>query len=356
MIKKTGSVDNDRHLAALDGVRGFAAFSVVLFHIGQWFNAPFASNSGLAVDLFFLLSGYVLTLAYADRLDTDISAFRFMVIRLFRLMPLVILGTIISAVYTIIRVYIKHEELGISNISTAAFLGLFNLPYLTAPHSLGGGQVFPLNGPQYSLFFEIAINAIWASLALFRLKLLAGIISLVCFAIIIHIGILGGDTPSTFAAGFPRVTASFFAGVVIFHFSRTVAYWRWWPRIFLSCIIVTIFIFYSSKLSFFGEIVWVITVSPLLVLSGACTELKGRFRSLALASGRLSYPVYVLHYPIFTWVNGVYQTLVQSRDILIEGILSVAIITFSSFFILKFYDEPIRHRLNKYLKLRKKSD
>ncbi len=62
-------MDIDKHHAALDGIRGFAAVSVVVFHVGHWLDAPIALNSGLAVDLFFLLSGYVLTRAYGEKLN-----------------------------------------------------------------------------------------------------------------------------------------------------------------------------------------------------------------------------------------------------------------------------------------------
>ena len=78
------------HYAALDGLRGVAAFSVLLYHLGHWLNKPFlASNAGLAVDFFFCLSGYVLSVAYRARLDSGMPATTFMRVRLIRLMPMV---------------------------------------------------------------------------------------------------------------------------------------------------------------------------------------------------------------------------------------------------------------------------
>jgi peptidoglycan/LPS O-acetylase OafA/YrhL len=75
-----GVLEQDKHYAALDGLRGFAAVSVVIFHIGHWLDMPsLAANAGLAVDVFFCLSGYVLSLAYGKRLGKTLSSFDFFV-------------------------------------------------------------------------------------------------------------------------------------------------------------------------------------------------------------------------------------------------------------------------------------
>ncbi|MCJ2058298.1 acyltransferase [Methylobacterium sp. J-048] len=343
-------MDDERHQAALDGVRGFAAFSVVLFHIGHWLDAPLASNSFLAVDLFFLLSGYVLTLAYDGRLAFDLPVGHFIVLRLVRLMPLVILGTMMSAVYVILRIHVKHDDLSISDLATAVVLGAVDLPYLTAPLVIGGNQAFPLNGPQFSLFLEVVINIVWASSAFLRNKWVACFIAIVCFGALATIGHLGGDTPETFISGFPRVGASFLGGIAIFHLDRALAPSRWWSTTFWICCVVTLATFYAPKLPTAYQITWIATVSPLLVLSGARTILRGRIRSAALFGGRLSYPIYILHYPVFVWINGVYQIIIKRRDIAIEGAALMLIITLVSFVVLKIYDEPVRNRINKWLK------
>ena len=93
------------HYAALDGLRGVAAFSVLLYHLGHWLNKPFlASNAGLAVDFFFCLSGYVLSVAYRARLDSGMPATTFMRIRLIRLMPMIVIGTLFSSGYLAVRI------------------------------------------------------------------------------------------------------------------------------------------------------------------------------------------------------------------------------------------------------------
>jgi peptidoglycan/LPS O-acetylase OafA/YrhL len=93
--------NQSNRLPALDGLRGFAAISVLIFHMGLWLNIPsLAPNSYLAVDLFFCLSGYVLPLAYQHRMDS-LPTLLFLRIRLVRLMPLIVLATAISASYMV---------------------------------------------------------------------------------------------------------------------------------------------------------------------------------------------------------------------------------------------------------------
>lgn len=347
-------MEDARHYATLDGVRGFAALSVVVFHIGHWFGTPLAPNSGLAVDLFFLLSGYVLTLAYKRRLATTMSALRFTVIRMIRLMPLVVLGTLISAAYAVLHIHFKHEDVAVSSLVLATLLGALNVPYLRAPLPIGGNQIFPLNGPQYSLFLEIVCNALWATFGRMSHLIPAALAAAICFIVLAATGVLGGDTPGTFLAGFPRVGASFLGGVALYHVERALPAWRGWTVVFWGCVLVMVTLFYfPSALPFGVQLAWVGLVSPLLVLSGARTPLHGRVRTGALLAGKLSYPVYVLHYPIFTWINGLFQVVTHRQDVVIEGPMLVVTVVIASLIILQFYDEPVRRKLSSLLPSRR---
>jgi peptidoglycan/LPS O-acetylase OafA/YrhL len=137
-------LEQDKHYAALDGLRGFAAVSVVIFHIGHWLDMPsLAANAGLAVDVFFCLSGYVLSLAYGKRLGKTHSSFDFFCLRLIRLMPLIVLGTIISAAYAAFRAHIKHKELTAATLGTAFILGILNVPFSALPRASGARRYFP---------------------------------------------------------------------------------------------------------------------------------------------------------------------------------------------------------------------
>lgn len=343
------SASSRQHFAALDGLRGFAAVSVLLYHIGHWLNAPrLASNAGLAVDFFFCLSGFVLALAYNKRFRSGLGAATFMRVRLIRLMPLIVLATIISALFVCVRATIFKSPVHSGELITATVLGLLNLPFISASSIIGGAQVFPLNGPQYSLFLEIVANLIWSWLRTTHPLRLSLTLSLACLALLWLMAPVGGDEITTFWTGFPRVGASFFAGVAIFHIDRRGdasavlrdAFW------FLVAIMAICF-YYPERLPLSVELVWIAVLSPLVVYIGSKVRIEGRMKRLSLLGGELSYPIYALHYPIFCWVNGAYQSVVTCRELAVEGPLVFGCVVVGSYVALRMYDEPVRRWLDR---------
>jgi peptidoglycan/LPS O-acetylase OafA/YrhL len=341
-------VNQRDHYAALDGLRGFAALSVVLFHIGHWLSVPFlATNSHLAVDFFFCLSGFVLPLAYEGRFRVDLSPLQFLRLRLIRLIPLTVLATIVSALYVFFRSYVNRSSLSDGELLAATLFGILNIPFLTASRDIGGPQVFPLNGPQYSLFLEIVVNIFWSLLRSRFQPWLSLIIFAGCLASLPIVG-LGGDEAATFWTGFPRVGASFFAGVLVYHFERK--YFRTTdlqPAFWFFATLMAIIFYYPNSLPLTVHIVWIALVSPLVVLTGSRVRLSEKFRSVALLAGALSYPIYVLHYPIFTWMNGFYQFEAKHQNIYFEGPLLFVGILIGSYLALKIFDEPLRYALGR---------
>jgi peptidoglycan/LPS O-acetylase OafA/YrhL len=331
------------HYAGLDGLRGIAALSVVLHHLGHWLNEPgLASNGGLAVDFFFCLSGFVLSYAYDKRLQANLSASGFLTFRLIRLMPLIVLATLISAVYVLCRSMTTGSSLPYYELLVAAGLGIINIPFLTASSTIGGPQVFPLNGPQYSLFLEIVVNALWAALRRFDKLYTSGFVVLICLFSLALFG-LGGDDAKTFWTGFPRVGASFFLGVGVFHLNEKLKRRAGFEPLFwaLTALMLLLF-YYPRELPLAFHIVWLALLSPLLVLAGANVRLSGRLRTTALAAGNLSYPIYALHYPIFCWINGAYRTGMGHPDVIVEAPIIVAFVLIGSHFAVKAFDEPVR--------------
>ncbi len=97
---KKSSLTTKPHYQILDGLRGVASVIVVAFHL---FEAHATSppdqviNHGyLAVDFFFLLSGFVIGYAYYDQWGT-MSTMDFFKLHLVRLQPMVVMGMIVGA-------------------------------------------------------------------------------------------------------------------------------------------------------------------------------------------------------------------------------------------------------------------
>ena len=323
--------------------------SVLAFHLGRWLDAPWlCANGNLSVDTFFCLSGYVLPLAYGRKVDS-LSMNGFIATRLIRLMPMIVLSVAISAPYVLFRSLMSHTEIPAEAIFSAALLGILNLPYFYAPTIVGGPQLFPLNGPQYSLFLEVVANIVWWAGRRLPQMAVAAAVSVVCALTLIRTGI-GGDTTETFWYGLPHVGASFALGVFIFHLDRRLPPWRGWTPLFWCMVAIMIVIFFAPhEASFPVKLAWKFFLSPLLVLAGAHVQFGKKTDSFALKIGALSYPIYALHYPLFCWINGTYQTLFGSRNAWIEGPLVFATVIGLSYLALRVYDEPIRSYLSRRL-------
>jgi peptidoglycan/LPS O-acetylase OafA/YrhL len=115
------SVVRTGEIKALSGLRIFAAVWVVLFHfrepLGQvapWFLDTFAPvlNCGAqGVDLFFILSGFVLAWTYLDRMGETWSTratLRFLWLRLARVWPVYIVTMHLAAAFVIFTLHVGH--------------------------------------------------------------------------------------------------------------------------------------------------------------------------------------------------------------------------------------------------------
>src|SRR5690242_20549587 len=90
-----------QHFPALDGLRGVAALAVVVFHFMEMvignYSQLFIGHGWLAVDFFFCLSGFVIGYAYDDRIGA-MGLRKFARVRLIRLHPMVVFGSVLGLV------------------------------------------------------------------------------------------------------------------------------------------------------------------------------------------------------------------------------------------------------------------
>lgn len=161
------------HYALLDGLRGVAALLVVWYHVFEGFqfagNKPvidFINHGYMAVDFFFILSGFVVGYAYDSRWGKTLTMGGFFRRRLIRLQPMVCMGALIGAVSFMLTGMERwdgtHATLGLTLL--AFVCGCLMLPALPGmPREVrGNGEMFPLNGPCWSLFFEYIGNIVYA--------------------------------------------------------------------------------------------------------------------------------------------------------------------------------------------------
>ncbi len=136
----------------LDALRGTAAILVLFYHANQklW-ESTFFLNSYLAVDFFFMLSGFVIAFSYQRKLVSGEMSFKgFLLTRFVRLYPMVALGaTIGTAVFWLSA--LRHGGMGGGAFAAGVFT-FFCLPVFKFVF------LFPANPAFWSLFFEAAIN------------------------------------------------------------------------------------------------------------------------------------------------------------------------------------------------------
>lgn len=387
MISSTSSAfaDSKPHYNILDGLRGVAALTVVWFHIFEAFATSHVDqriNHGyLAVDFFFILSGFVMGYAYDDRWKT-MKIKDFLKRRLIRLHPMVVMGTLIGAVmfYTQGCSVWDVSKISIGMLVVATVLNAFLIPATPGTEIRGVGEMYPLNGPSWSLFFEYIGNILYVLFirklktnALTVLVLLAGI-GLAIFAIWgpygdICVGYsLTGDNV---LGGMLRLLFSFSAGLLMSRVFKPmrgdgfsllakakagVVKYSFW--------IGAVAIVVLSAIPRLGgtENYWMnglydtfcfAVAFPLLVYIGASGETKGKFTTrLTKFLGDISYPLYMVHYPFiylyYAWVKNENLTFEQSLPgalALFFGSIALAYIC------LKLYDVPVRRWLSRSSKL-----
>jgi peptidoglycan/LPS O-acetylase OafA/YrhL len=204
----------------LDGLRGVAALVVLSLHLVQQHDLTVLPFAGLAVDFFYMLSGFVVAFAYEQRLrDCTMGLASFALVRIARLCPLLYLGTAggiaIALFAAIFKGSVTCEEVAISGV-----LAFLLLPSYVFPQ---WESAFPFNMAGWSLTFELFVNALYGVIApsLTSRRLVKWIacsaVVLIWVAVMNH-GIAGGNNQNNFACGFGRVMFPFFAGVLLYRF------------------------------------------------------------------------------------------------------------------------------------------
>ncbi|MGD0429468.1 MAG: acyltransferase [Acetobacteraceae bacterium] len=332
----------------LHGVRGIAAIAVVAWHEPELPCPTFQPASGyLAVDLFFVLSGLVLAHAYDARFARGLSAGRFMIGRLIRLYPLYLVGLVLNSVGLLVAFSLHtHTNWTLAEFAVASGLSLFFIP--SPPmHST---TIFPLNGPAWSLFFELVANLafalIWKRLTIPVLAVIIAVAALLLIGADIQHGSLDvGSNWPTFWGGLPRVIYSFFVGVVLGRAQGTSL-----PRPTINpwLIILAVAIVLSVQPGAWRaeyDLGCVLILLPLLVWAGASVEPRGTTAVFFTALGASSYAMYAVHVPLLTMAAKGLGPQIASFGAASAVIFLVAMVGVG--LLLDRVDGPVRARLNR---------
>lgn len=144
---------SQKNIGELESLRGLAALLVVMFHAPGWNSGKefinFVANGYLMVDLFFVLSGFVIYRAYGSRLVNAEEVWRFQFLRLARLYPVHLLFFIFFVVTTATPFWETHWD--------AFFEQLFLLQAIGPT-----GNAITFNYPAWSISVEFYTYLIFA--------------------------------------------------------------------------------------------------------------------------------------------------------------------------------------------------
>lgn len=362
--------DSKGHYDILDGLRGVAAVMVVIFHIFETFSGgnhlvQIMNHGYLAVDFFFVLSGFVIGYAYDDRWG-KMTLKGFFKRRLIRLQPMIIAGMIVGAIgFYYSASPIVFPGIGQVPVWKMLLVMLIGFTLIPVPLSMdirGWGEMHPLDGPAWSLFFEYIGNILYALFVRKFSKTLLSILVFLSGCALVHYAVtspngdvIGGWSldPAQLRIGFTRLMYPFFAGLLL---SRVVKPGQI-KKAFLWCSLLII-IFLSIPRIGGSAHLWmnglydslvIIFIFPLIVYMGASGEVKGKLASnVCKFFGDISYPLYITHYPIiYIFTAWVVDNKVSLKDSIPVSILVLVSSIAIAYGFMKLYDVPVRKWLSK---------
>ena len=339
---------------SLDALRGIAAIAVVIFHLQRAFSPIAAPGGYLAVDLFFMMSGVVLSNAYEARFRAGMGVIDFMRARLIRLYPLYLLGTLFGIGVTLASLLGRNVQgWDPSSLLQAALRALLFWPNFSATPV---DQLFPLNIPCWSLFLELLVNLLFVVFwPLLSSRRLIGVCLLTGFAVaaaIVHHGSIDqGSVAASFAVGLVRTVFGFSVGVLIArhlrHAQRSESNLK--ALAIAAVAVVAITGWPEGELRAVWDAACVLAIFPLTVYCGTLVDPGSRLRNMATFLGVTSYAVYVLHSPLASVLNSATRSFAGGvgAGAPYLGVAVLAVLLTACWLVDEYVDMPIRRQLGR---------
>ena len=351
-----------RHYTVLDGLRGIAALLVLVFHLSEIAAGGdqarnILPHGALAVDFFFGLSGFVIAHAY-DRRWSTMDLGQFALRRLIRLHPMVILAITEGLIAYLLRPW-RGPGQTVSALQMALTFGagLLVLPWRTLPGRFD--DTHSLDGPTWTLFQEYLGNIAYA-LVLRRLPKWGLALLLAPAAALL---IYGGVQFGTLSKGFGwdglwmapvRLAFPFLAGLLMYRVLDKL------PSRRLGVVplgLALLFIFALPVIGAAGhrmangllEALFVMLAFPAIILLGAHSSGNAVINRACAWLGRLSYPLYIIHYPfIYLLIDLAMYGHPTPTQMIWALALTLPAMVLLGVTVMVFYDEPVRRWLSRF--------
>ena len=376
------------HYEVLDGLRGVAAMLVVAFHLFETYSGDhfhqIINHGYLAVDFFFVLSGFVIGYAYDDRWGS-MTVVDFFKRRIVRLHPMLIVGTTIGA----LLFYFSAGEAS-PNVSSTPWWQLILtmllcwtlLPLPVRWDCRGWGETNPLNGPAWSLQWEYVANILYA--LVFRrcrtwfLAVCVAVFGVLTVLLTMNIDLFGllaersrqaytviggwSLTPTQLYVGASRLLYPFFAGLLLSRLGGSIKLKNGflWCSVAVAAVMCMPYIGTpeSQWMNGLYECICILALFPLIVAMGAGSSTKGA-KSAALCKflGDISYPLYISHHSLiyihYAWVRANSDAPLGTHIFVSVALYILAVAM--AYACMKLLDMPIRKWLTEHWLNRKRT-
>jgi len=341
-----------QHFKILDGLRGVAAVAVVIFHFMEFAVPDYTNNilahSYLAVDFFFCLSGFVIAYAYDNKL-ASMGVSEFIKLRLIRLHPFVIIGSILGLVTFLFDPYSNlYAVYGCLKTFLMFMASCLLIPFPVVHERYF--NIFHLNPPTWSLFWEYIANVFYALILCKVRNSLLVIFTLVAAFVLCYESYSTGNLAvgwggENFFGGGIRIFYSFLAGMVVYRSGWIIKSQAGFMT--MSVLLAGVFFIpYADATNWIIDPIVVLFYFPFLVALGAGAKLTPSYSNSCKFLGDISYPLYMIHYP-FLWLFLSYvekkkPTSTEMGIIITLGLISLIVF---AYLVMRFLEEPIRKYL-----------
>jgi peptidoglycan/LPS O-acetylase OafA/YrhL len=309
-------------IVELESIRGLAALLVVFFHIPAWnaltHNVTFIRNGYLMVDLFFVLSGFVIYRAYAHRLTSLKLLAEFQFLRFGRLFPVHLLFLSLFLGIEIAK-YLAAISLGIRSSNSTPFLqnswtAFFEQLFLV--HAIWPtGNTATFNNAAWSISTEFYTYLLFGTIALCFNRFRNLMFALLAAAAIGLLIVGSADRYSWLL----RCEAGFFIGcLTAFAFEKIDRRFVWLPPL-VSVGALVVFLMVKTN-PVYDPLIYLLT--SMLILSIVLTESgKTVLQSKWLVwLGTISYSLYMSHWLIVWSFNQVFRVIFKRPEIVVDGV------------------------------------
>jgi peptidoglycan/LPS O-acetylase OafA/YrhL len=332
----------------LDALRGVAAIFVIMHHFPQFFGGWSPPLADSMVDFFFVLSGFVLAKSYGSQVSQGGAIWKLTLLRAVRIYPLYLVGTLIG----IAGLVLSAVSRGYVSDFHAAFWSAVPFALLMLPSPGFGvmGNIYPLNIPAWSLFFEMVANVLWfcagRHVTGWRLALFVAISAIGIWCVRGQLG--GGWSHDNFAVGFVRVAFSFSMGVLLFE-CRGIAGRLKVPS---GLFFLVAFIFVALVAPDSCRVFVVLLFYPAIVLLAAGSAVGPRSLRVFNVLGNLSYPLYAIHVPFLGLLVAVMTRFGYATPSLLMSSLALVGLAVTCIVFERFFDRPVRRILTRKFNLK----